>query len=271
MAACALLSLAIASPARAAFMDNYEAGYTVGDTLNADNSLYKPSHPYVTIAKDENDPIDSSQVILMQSTNSNGGYSTTSGIISFKNASGPLSGTVKASVDILPASATDRQSGIVFWDSDASPLTDGYAAWVDFKDGGAVVAYKRGQTAVTLASSFDNSHWYRVSFTMYIDDANGANSTYDVMVSDLSNGGAVIKTLQGLTTPGKPTNVDGGEFDAIANTPSGTPAVLNVRYDNLSLTPVPEPASLGLLGLGAWGLVLRRRRRFDAGSAPRTN
>lgn len=40
--------------------------------------------------------------------------------------------------------------------------------------------------------------------------------------------------------------------------PSGTSGSFGVQYDNMSL--VPEPASLGLLGLGALGLLARRRR-----------
>jgi len=43
---------------------------------------------------------------------------------------------------------------------------------------------------------------------------------------------------------------------------SGAGAIVPVYFDNISVRPVPEPASLALLGLGIPAVALRRRRRM---------
>jgi hypothetical protein len=51
----------------------------------------------------------------------------------------------------------------------------------------------------------------------------------------------------------------GGWFQMAITTQAGGGAPVNMYFDNVNLT-VPEPASLGLLGASAVGLLIRRRR-----------
>jgi hypothetical protein len=52
-----------------------------------------------------------------------------------------------------------------------------------------------------------------------------------------------------------------GAVDLYANGNGVTGNTVPVFYDNLSLTAVPEPASMAVLGLGALALVRRRARK----------
>jgi len=72
-------------------------------------------------------------------------------------------------------------------------------------------------------------------------------TVYDVSVSDAAYMASI---------PGGP----GGWFQMAITTQTGGGAPLNMYFDNVNLT-VPEPASLGLLGASAAGLLIRRRRR----------
>ena len=65
-------------------------------------------------------------------------------------------------------------------------------------------------------------------------------------------GGSQLST--GTWTQGTAGALDVGAVDLYANNASP------VYYDNLALTPVPEPMTLAVLGMGALG-VLRRRRK----------
>ena len=51
-----------------------------------------------------------------------------------------------------------------------------------------------------------------------------------------------------------------GVLEALAITSTGDAGPITVYYDNLSQGVVPEPATLGVIGVAALGLLGRRRR-----------
>lgn len=76
-----------------------------------------------------------------------------------------------------------------------------------------------------------------------------------------SNGTAQPGTyyqLPGSLVPG--SFINGGPDELISGTNDGTPGQYLFEIRNGHVVPVPEPASLGLLGLGAVGLLVFRRR-----------
>ena len=82
-----------------------------------------------------------------------------------------------------------------------------------------------------------------VGFNADVGSIPGATGTYPVtsyLLTSFSNGGFV------------PTTVNGGTLD-ITEVPFGAPA------------PLPEPATLAVLGLGAAGVAVARRRRSSGG------
>jgi len=96
------------------------------------------------------------------------------------------------------------------------------------------------------------------------------NTAGDLVLANFTT--TLVSVNPGLTTVGYPNTWT--QYSAVVpstgtvrfafnyNVPSGGPAGSNSDYigvDTFAITEVPEPASLGLLGLGAIGMIRRRR------------
>ena len=79
-------------------------------------------------------------------------------------------------------------------------------------------------------------------------------NTWTTLTFDIPN-----ETIKGFTGNG---TLDGawGVLEGLAITSTGDPGPITMYYDNFSQGVLPEPAALGLIGLGAAGLLARRRR-----------
>jgi hypothetical protein len=86
-------------------------------------------------------------------------------------------------------------------------------------------------------------------------DIDGATYQASWTYTPAGGGAAVVLTGSDTVTDGMPNNADAFATNDIWQNTSHT-----VYYDNLSVDPIPEPATLGLFAAGAW-LVLRRRRQ----------
>jgi hypothetical protein len=101
--------------------------------------------------------------------------------------------------------------------------------------------------------------------------ANGVNYTYEMSLTRNGAGIDIVSTMTGgnLNNAGFATvsvtdaSPDGFLFDTFSIRPSGattTAEIFNTSLFKVEFTPVPEPTSLGLLGLSALAMAFRRRR-----------
>jgi hypothetical protein len=118
-----------------------------------------------------------------------------------------------------------------------------------------------------IASNLAWGEWYRVETQItFVDGAD--NDVVDQFLYDGSN--SLVGSVLGLKSweegarqfgynGGNVFSVDAVQFQARGATPAGDVAFVdNLSY---SVTAIPEPATLGLAGVAAMGLIAARRRR----------
>lgn len=126
---------------------------------------------------------------------------------------------------------------------------------------------KDGGSICNLASraSVSSGTWYvnTASGQQFFSNGPDANTWFDIACTQTDlTGGTYTVTRHGTYSETIMGNYTGlaGNFKVYAAT-GGTADTDAIYYNNLSITSVPEPATLGLLGLAFGGLVMLRRRK----------
>jgi hypothetical protein len=104
------------------------------------------------------------------------------------------------------------------------------------------------------------NHWYRESYTFDLN----TNLVLSVSLTDLSGGPTNTFAPSGWYMQG---GAGGGTFPlpTAFRFFAGSGVAANIAgWDNLSITPAPEPSSMALCGVGLVGLIYRRYRRQRA-------
>lgn len=181
-------------------------------------------------------------------TTSDYGFSMTGGG-GFNGTTAPAGATFAgAGADAASASAAyaDGQYMYFTWDTDYTLTLDSVTARYSRGSGGATTAQwgiiDGGWTSIGSAASITMSATPTTSYA-------GITTTF-TSVSGLKSGQLGVAFYGGTGT----SATDWVRFDS---RPSATPmAALSIEG---TMTPIPEPATMGLLGLGALALALRRK------------
>ena len=153
--------------------------------------------------------------------------------------------TARQSVGVDAQDVTDQLVKTVDLSAYATEIDLGDKT-LDFSfDWGSNDSRDTGDFTVELFSSVDGSGDSVSVFTVALDDGDG----YTTVWASEAMGGAVAAGVRSMTMTVDTTRTGGSES--------------NIWIDNISAQVVPEPATLGLIGL-AGALLVAGRRRFKA-------
>jgi hypothetical protein len=164
------------------------------------------------------------------------------------------------SVSLQPSATNNIFQTIYQWTSpvDHSANADAFNANIGAASaaGGALTFASPGVAFQSLSLN----HWYRESVTWNFT----TNQIMSTSIRDLTTGGSTTT----VDVSGNGWYLSGGQNNVLAQATAtdirlfGSGSAGDIMgYDNFSVAPVPEPASMAVLGLGALALLRRRRNR----------
>jgi hypothetical protein len=175
-------------------------------------------------------------------------------IIIYKGApAGLSSGTFSIQIYAATGTGYTQPLGVIHLGQNSAVNSPDIGAWLNFSDSGLVV-----NNSIALDNALTANTAYDVTLTF---DAVAHTYSGTIAPSDGSSPVAALTANSGSTTS-FPFYSSGFNAITTATLITGYPGRTNTRvfFDNLQMNAVPEPASMGLLGLGCL-LAMRRGRR----------
>jgi hypothetical protein len=243
-------SLAIASLASAAVLDNFES-YAVGNL---------PSPPYSASGNLSRSFVGDAgalgAALILEGSKSLYQYGAVDqGYFAARGFGGAASEVTDGStISFLYREEADGTAGQgAFYLSDNAGIGGGGAVGgVLFDQASMTVELSLGGSATPTAYAYVFNNVYQVDMEL-----NFTTDTFNAYITNTTTSGP--RTFLGTQAFGAPLNAatvasDGGILLAKQST-----SAANLIFDGITVTAVPEPAAIGLLGIGAIGLMRRRR------------
>ncbi|HZH97330.1 MAG TPA: PEP-CTERM sorting domain-containing protein [Fimbriimonadaceae bacterium] len=171
-----------------------------------------------------------------------------------------------ASIWFKAASAADGSSVAIETGNVAGDDRADIIAYIENISGGLTIRSFTGSSfaSVALSSGLDGNAWHNLSFTLTRD---GVADSIAVSV----NGGAATTFAGSLNSWRNANNLGYAETSRLkfrARHADGDPQFNGFYFDDISYStsPVPEPGTMAVLGLGALGLLRRRNNARKAAS-----